>query len=302
MKESVRLDKYIAENYENVTRSQAALLIETGNCTVNGIVVPKNYKVCETDVIVLDLPEPQIIDVLPEKIPLDLLYEDEWLAVVNKSKNMVVHPSGNVRSGTLVNALMYHCGDSLSGINGAVRPGIVHRLDKDTSGLIVIAKNDTAHVSLSEQFRNRTVLKLYEAVVCGRLKKQCGDVNAPIGRSVSDRTKMCVTTKNSREALTEYEVLAQYDRFAYLRIRLHTGRTHQIRVHMAYIGHHVAGDTVYGKPNKFAANLASQCLHAKKLGFVHPSSGEYMEFESELPQCFVDFLASLESLQNSNIR
>ncbi|MCL1832553.1 MAG: RluA family pseudouridine synthase, partial [Oscillospiraceae bacterium] len=245
------------------------------------------------DVITVEIPAEKLADILPQDIPLDVRYEDDYVIIVNKPQGMVVHPAAGNFNGTLVNALMWRYADSLSGINGVIRPGIVHRLDKDTSGLLVIAKNDTAHLALAEQFKARSVLKVYEAIVCGKVKAD-GVVNAPIGRSASDRKKMCVMSKgNSREAVTHYEVVAQYDKYTHIRVKLVTGRTHQIRVHMASIGHSIAGDTVYGKA---LSNLSGQCLHAKKLGFIHPQSGERMEIDSELPHYFVDFLSFLESV------
>jgi len=249
----------------------------------------------------LNVPEPEPAVFLPENIPLNICHEDDSLIVVNKPKGMVVHPASGIYTGTLVNVLMFHCGGSLSGINGVIRPGIVHRIDKDTSGLLVAAKNDAAHLSLAEQLKEHTMTREYEAVVHGRLKAETGTVNAPIGRSVSDRKKMCVTTKNAREAVTHYEVIGWYDSFTHLRLRLETGRTHQIRVHMAYIGHPVAGDFVYG--NRKACKLSelfgldSQCLHARKLGFVHPKSGEYVEYNSELPEYFLKVLEVLNEIQ-----
>jgi 23S rRNA pseudouridine1911/1915/1917 synthase len=291
----MRLDKYLSEK-SGITRTQAAKLIESGACTVNGVEVrAKKHLVSEQDTVALAIPDPEPTDILPENIPVDVRYEDEFVIVVNKPQGMVVHPAAGHYSGTLVNALMYHCetnGGSLSGINGEIRPGIVHRIDKDTSGLLVVAKNDVAHLSLAEQLQNRTMSREYEAVVHGRVKSG-GVVNAPIGRSVCDRKKMCVTAKNSREAVTHYEAVEVYERFTHVRVRLETGRTHQIRVHMAFIGHPIAGDSVYGKPRqKLELSLNGQCLHAKKLAFDHPKSGERIEFESELPNYFVRFLKS----------
>ncbi|MCL1788965.1 MAG: RluA family pseudouridine synthase [Oscillospiraceae bacterium] len=286
-----RFDKYLSENVAELTRSGAVSLIESGDCTVNGCVVAKRYAVKPGDVIRLTVPEPVPVDILPEEIPLDVLYEDDWVIVVNKPRGMIVHPAAGRCSGTLVNALMHRCGASLSGINGVIRPGIVHRIDKDTSGLIAVAKNDTAHLSLAEQLKKRTMVREYEAVVHGRVNRESGSINAPIGRSVSDRKKMCVTTKNAREAVTDYEVVETYSRFTHIRARLHTGRTHQIRVHMAYIGHSVAGDSVYG--NGKPVSLGGQCLHAKRLGFVHPNTNEFMEVESALPAYFKKLLEVL---------
>ena len=284
----IRLDKFVSEQTEGeITRSAAVKLIEDGNCTVNGKQVQKNYKLKAGDKIVLEIPEAVDVDILPEDIPLDIVYEDNDLLVVNKPKGMVVHPAPGHYSGTLVNALMFHCKDSLSGINGEIRPGIVHRIDKDTSGLLIVAKNDTAHKGLAAQIKEHSFTREYEAVVNGSIKED-GTVNAPIGRHKTDRKKMCVTTENSREAVTHYFVLENFVDSTHLRLRLETGRTHQIRVHMAYIGHSVAGDEVYG--NGKPKSLMGQCLHAKKIGFVHPVTGEYLEFDSELPEYFKKFL------------
>ena len=283
-----RLDKFISEQTEGeITRSAAVKLIEDGNCTVNGKAVQKNYKLKAGDKVVIEITEAVDVDILPENIPLDIVYEDNDLLVVNKPKGMVVHPAPGHYLGTLVNALMYHCKDSLSGINGEIRPGIVHRIDKDTSGLLIVAKNDTAHKGLAAQIKEHSFTREYEAVVNGAVKED-GVVNAPIGRHKTDRKKMCVTTENSREAVTHYFVIERFADSTHLRLRLETGRTHQIRVHMAYIGHSVAGDEVYG--NGKPKSLMGQCLHAKKIGFVHPVTGEYLEFDSELPEYFKKFL------------
>ncbi|MBP5603960.1 MAG: RluA family pseudouridine synthase [Ruminiclostridium sp.] len=286
-----RIDKAVSEaSGGELTRSFAAKLIEDGGCTVNGAAVTKNYKLKTGDAVCVEIPEPCETDILPENIPLDIVYEDSDLLVVNKPKGMVVHPAHGHYSGTLVNALMYHCGGSLSGINGELRPGIVHRIDMDTSGLLIVAKSDAAHKGLAEQIKVHSFRREYEAVVCGNIKED-GIVNAPIGRSRTDRKKMCVTAENSREAVTHYHVIRNYAGYTHLRLRLETGRTHQIRVHMAYIGHPVAGDDVYG--NGKPASLAGQCLHAKCIGFVHPITGEWLEFESGLPEYFTKFLKSL---------
>ena len=282
-----RLDKFISESADGLTRSAAVKLIEDGCCTVNGKSVAKNYKLKSGDNVIIEIPDAAEVDILPENIPLDIVYEDNDLLVVNKPKGMVVHPAPGHYSGTLVNALMYHCKDSLSGINGEIRPGIVHRIDKDTSGLLIVAKNDTAHRGLAEQIKEHSFTREYEAVVNGSVKED-GTVNAPIGRHKIDRKKMCVTTENSREAVTHYFVLENFGDMTHLRLRLETGRTHQIRVHMAYIGHSVAGDEVYG--NGKPKSLMGQCLHAKKIGFVHPITNEYLEFDSELPDYFKKFL------------
>jgi len=291
-----RLDKYLS-NTEELTRTQAVKLIEAGNCIVNGVVITsKKHIVDAGDIVEVEIPEAELVDVLPEDIPLDVRYEDEDVIVLNKPRGMVVHPAPRHYMGTLVNALMFHCGNSLSGINGIIRPGIVHRIDKDTSGLIIVAKNDNAHLSLAEQLKKHTMTREYEAVVHGQVKNESGTVDAPIGRSVSDRKKMCITTKNSRAAITHYEVIARYDKFTHIRLKLETGRTHQIRVHMNYIGHSVAGDMVYGNPKQSSkyAFLNGQCLHARKLFFFHPVSGRQVEVACDLPDYFMGFLERIK--------
>ena len=234
------------------------------------------------------------MDALPENIPLDIVYEDNDLLVINKPKGMVVHPAQGNYNGTLVNALLYHCGESLSGINGVIRPGIVHRIDKNTSGLLIVAKNDKSHIHLAEQIKEHSFTREYEAIATGYFKELSGTVDAPIGRHKIDRKKMCVTTENSRNAITHYSVIKQYNNLAYIRLKLETGRTHQIRVHMSYIGHSILGDDVYGKPYKA---FEGQCLHARKIGFIHPATNEYMEFTSELPEYFQKVLDKLEKMR-----
>lgn len=285
-----RLDKLISDNSE-LSRSAAAKLIERGFVTVGEKAADKKTVLKSGEIAAVTLPEPEARDILPENIPLDIVYEDEDLLVVNKPKGMVVHPAAGHYSGTLVNALMFHCKDSLSGINGEIRPGIVHRIDKDTSGLLIVAKNDFAHIALSEQIKAHSFTREYQTVVCGCIK-QDGTVNAPIGRAKQDRKKMCVTAENSREAVSHYFVIRNYAGYTHLAVRLETGRTHQIRVHLSYIGHPVAGDEVYG--NGKPKWLAGQCLHAKKIGFIHPRSGEYLEFDSDLPEYFKKFLREIE--------
>ena len=285
-----RLDKMIADNTE-LSRSAAVRLIEDGCVLVSGKTLTKKESPKDGDVVEIVLPELKACDILPENIPLDIIFEDDDILVVNKPKGMVVHPAAGHYSGTLVNALMFHCGDRLSGINGEIRPGIVHRIDKDTSGLLMIAKNDFAHLALSEQIKAHSFTREYRAVVCGCVKDG-GTVNAPIGRHKLDRKRMCVTLENSREAITHYSVIRNFASYTHLAVRLETGRTHQIRVHMSYIGHAVAGDEVYG--NGKPKWLCGQCLHAKKVGFIHPRTKEYIEFESELPDYFVKFLKSIE--------
>lgn len=289
-----RIDKCVSLLVADVTRSRAQQLIESGDITVNGKLAGKSLKVTAGDRVCINVPDPEPIEAVPENIPLDIRYEDEYLLVVNKPKDMVVHPAAGNYTGTLVNALLYHCGDSLSGINGVMRPGIVHRIDKDTSGLLMVAKNDFAHRSLAQQIKEHSFRREYQAVVYGRFKEPEGIVDAPIGRNPSDRKKMAVTMKNSRNAVTHYEVIKEYASFSHLRLRLETGRTHQIRVHMAYLGHPVAGDPVYG-PKKVIKELNGQCLHAGLIGFVHPKTGEYMEITSELPEYFISFLRKIDN-------
>ncbi len=287
----VRIDKWISENIENMTRNSVQILIEKGAVLLNGKKTSKNTKLKLNDKIEVEIPEPEILDVVAENIPLDIVYEDNDLLVVNKSKGMVVHPAVGNYSGTLVNALLYHCKDNLSAINGVIRPGIVHRIDKNTSGLLIVAKNDTAHLHLSEQIKAHSFTREYEAVVCGHFKEPEGTVNAPIGRSAFDRKKMCVTEKNSKNAVTHYKVIADYKNYSHIKCILETGRTHQIRVHMAYKGHSVLGDDVYGKAFN---GIEGQCLHAKKIGFIHPSTNQYLEFDSELPEYFVNVLEKIK--------
>lgn len=292
--EGERIDKYLSLLVTDSSRSAIQKLIESGNVKVNGSQVSKNYKVSADDEILMLQGELKALDAEPENIPLDIVYEDSDLLVVNKPRGMVVHPAPGNYSGTLVNALLYHCKDSLSGINGVLRPGIVHRIDKDTSGLLIVAKNDKAHIGLAEQIKEHSFTREYNAVICGHLKEFEGTVSAPIGRNPRDRKKMCVTENNSKNAVTHYKVINEYEGYSHISLRLETGRTHQIRVHMAYIGHPVAGDFVYGNDKK-SAYLNGQCLHAIKIGFVHPITNEYLEFTSELPDYFQDFLSRLKS-------
>ncbi len=289
---NIRLDVFVAEIGE-MTRSRAAKLIEDGCVLVNSKVAAKNLKLKTGDKVVLKLPDPVSYDVKAEEIPLDIVYEDNDLLVVNKPKGMVVHPANGNLEGTLVNALMHHCGASLSGINGIMRPGIVHRIDKNTSGLLMVAKNDTAHNGLAAQIKEHSFTREYEAVVYGNLKDDEGIIDAPIGRHPVKRKQMAVTDRNSKNAVTHYKVIERFGNFTHIRLRLETGRTHQIRVHMAYIGHAVAGDDVYG-PKKVITSLNGQCLHAKKVGFVHPITNKYLEFESDLPNYFTKFLREIK--------
>ena len=288
----VRLDKFIADSGIELSRSAAVSLIDSGSVTVNGKAENKKYKLAIGDEVIVRIPEPVPYEAKAEDIPLDVVYEDSDLLVVNKPKGMVVHPAAGNYEGTLVNALLFHCGDSLSGINGVLRPGIVHRIDKDTSGLLIVAKNDYAHKLLAEQIKEHSFTREYEAVVFGNLKDESGTVDAPIGRHPVDRKKMCITQKNSKNAVTHYRVLERLKGYTYIQCKLETGRTHQIRVHMASLGHPVAGDLVYGVKNE-RVPFTGQCLHARKIGFVHPVTKTYMEFTSPLPAYFEQFLTKL---------
>ncbi len=290
--EDIRLDKFLADKLDGFTRSALAKLINDGRVYVNHQKQNKNYRLKPKDNVEIEIPDAVPLEAKAENIPLDVLYEDDDLLVVNKPKGMVVHPAAGNYEGTLVNALLYHCRGSLSGINGVVRPGIVHRIDKDTSGLLIVAKNDMAHINLAKQIKQHSFHRAYQAVAYGRFKQQSGTVNQPVGRHPKDRKKMAVTDKNSKNAVTHYEVIKQYDDFCHIRCVLETGRTHQIRVHMAYIGHPLAGDSVYG-PKKVIASLNGQCLHAGEIGFVHPRTNEYMEFKADLPEYFIQFLKKL---------
>ena len=287
-----RLDKAAAELF-GLSRSSVQELLSGGRVLVNGKPEGKSYRLRPEDTVEAFLPDPVACEAVPQDIPLDIVYEDDDLLVVNKPKGMVVHPAAGHWEGTLVNALLSHCGASLSGINGVLRPGIVHRIDKDTSGLLIVAKTDQAHQGLAQQIKEHSFTRIYEAVVIGHLREPQGTVEAPIGRHPVQRKKMAVTDKNAKPAVTHYEVIAVYPGYTHVRLRLETGRTHQIRVHMAYLGHPVAGDTVYG-PLKGVRGLDGQCLHARVIGFRHPRDGRYLEFTSPLPAYFTDFLHSLE--------
>lgn len=291
----IRLDKFISCSETNLSRSAAVNLINNSGVTVNGKITDKKYKLAVGDVVVVEVPDPVPYEAKAENIPLDIVYEDEYLLVVNKPKGMVVHPAAGNYEGTLVNALLYHCGESLSGINGVLRPGIVHRIDKDTSGLLIVAKNDFAHTHLAQQIKEHSFTREYEAVVYGNLKEDEGTVDAPIGRHHKERKKMCITAKNSKNAVTHFSVIQRYKGYTHIRCSLETGRTHQIRVHMASLGHPVAGDTVYGVKNE-RVDFEGQCLHARKIGFIHPKTGEYLEFCSDLPEYFKNFLTKLNNI------
>ncbi|RKD34339.1 RluA family pseudouridine synthase [Thermohalobacter berrensis] len=287
-----RVDAFLASELDDVSRSYIKKLIKKDLVRVNDKKVKPKYIVSQGDIIVVQLPEPKKLEIKPEDIPIEIVYEDEDVAVVNKPQGMVVHPAPGHHSGTLVNALLYHL-DSLSSINGIIRPGIVHRIDKDTSGLLMIAKNNNAHNKLSEQLKEHTITRRYYALVKGNIKEDSGTVNAPVGRHPVDRKKMAVTNKNSKNAVTHFTVLERFGDYSLIEAKLETGRTHQIRVHMKYIKHPIVGDPVYGSKNqKFKLN--GQLLHAKVIGFNHPRTDEYMEFDSELPEHFQRVLNVLE--------
>ena len=287
-----RVDALLARSVEGFSRSAVQRLLDTGCVLLDGKPVKKNYKCTSGDEFTVLLPEAEPTEIVAQNIPLDIVYEDEDVIVVNKPRGMVVHPAPGHADGTLVNALMHHCGDSLSGIGGEKRPGIVHRIDKDTSGLLIVAKNDFAHQKLAAQLSDRSLSRIYEAVVKGRLREDCGTVNAPIGRHPVDRKRMAVTEKNSRNAVTHWELIARYNGYTHVRCKLETGRTHQIRVHMASIGHPLLGDSTYGAPSP-EKGLEGQCLHARALKFIHPRTGEMIQLESELPQYFKEVLKKL---------
>lgn len=288
-----RCDLFLSRRLPQLSRSAAQRLLEEGAVTLEGLPVKKNVKTKEGDELVLVLPDPTTTELRPQDIPLDIVYEDGDVVVINKPVGMVVHPAAGHPDGTLVNALLYHCGDSLSGINGELRPGIVHRIDRDTSGLIVAAKSDFAHLALAEQLQNHSLYREYEAVAMGGFKEDKGTVSAPIARHYSDRKRMAVNFLQGREAVTHWQVLERYRGYTYLQCRLETGRTHQIRVHMAHLGHPLLGDTVYGKPYP---GLTGQCLHARRLSFTHPRSGERLTLECPLPGEFEAVLTKLRKM------
>ena len=289
-----RLDAWLAGQLPDVTRSAAARLCEEGRVTAAGKPLAKNYRLGGGEAVSVTLPDPEPVDVAPQDIPLEVVYEDEDVIVVNKPVGMVVHPAPGHPDGTLVNALLFHCGDTLSGINGALRPGIVHRIDRDTSGLIIAAKNDRAHLALAAQLQDHSLARVYEAVAVGSFREDGGTVDAPIGRHPVDRKRMAVEPRTGRPAVTHWSVLARYRGFTHVECRLETGRTHQIRVHLASIGHPLLGDTVYGSRKPWPG-LAGQCLHARRLKFIHPSTGRPVELECPLPDWFQAVLRKLEA-------
>ena len=287
-----RLDALLARSIEGLSRSAAQRLIDAGLVTCAGQALKKNRRAAAGEEYEVCMPAAEEVPLTAQDIPLDIVYEDDDLIVVNKPRGMVVHPAPGHPDGTLVNALLFHCGDSLSGIGGERRPGIVHRIDKDTSGLLIVAKNDFAHQALAAQLKDHTLARTYEAVVCGGIREDRGTIDAPIGRCPADRKKMAVTEKNSREAVTHWEVVARYRGYTHLRLRLETGRTHQIRVHLAWQNHPILGDTVYGH-KKPELGLDSQCLHAKELTFVHPRTGRPVTVSCPLPDYFLEVLGKL---------
>ena len=288
-----RIDAWLTAVLPELTRSAAQRLLAEGMITMKGKPLKKNYKVSAGDAISVTIPEAAEVPLVPQNIPIDIVYEDEDVVVVNKARGMVVHPAPGHPDGTLVNALMYHCGDSLSGVGGEKRPGIVHRIDKDTSGLLIVAKNDAAHLALSAQLSDRSLSRVYRAVVKGSLREDSGTVDAPIGRHPNDRKKMAVTNVHSRNAVTHWSVLERYRGYTHVRCKLETGRTHQIRVHMAHIGHPLLGDEVYGHSKLPEKGLTGQCLHAKELQFIHPRTGETVHLDTELPDYFKEVLDRL---------
>lgn len=293
-----RIDRYLSEELEDRSRSYIQKLIKDQYVIVNDKPVKANYRLSLGDRVEIELPEAKEPDIVPENIPVDILYEDQDIIIVNKPKQMVVHPAPGHYTGTLVNALMYHCGSELSGINGTLRPGIVHRIDMDTTGSLVVCKNDMAHQSLSEQLKVHSIRRIYVAVVHGNIKEESGTVNAPIGRHPVERKKMSIHAKNGREAVTHFKVLERFGDYTYIQCELETGRTHQIRVHMASIGHPLLGDEVYGPRKCPFPNLQGQTLHAKTIGIIHPRSGEYLEINAPLPDYFIQLLDRLRKLKN----
>lgn len=296
--EGQRIDRYLSDELEDRSRSYIQKIMKEGYVKVNQKPVKSNYRLSFGDSVEVTLPEAKEPDIVPENIPLDILYEDQDIIMINKPKQMVVHPAPGHYSGTLVNALMYHCGDELSGINGCMRPGIVHRIDMDTTGSLVVCKNDKAHQSLSEQLKVHSIRRIYVAIVHGNIKEDSGTVNAPIGRHPTDRKKMSTHCKNGRDAVTHYKVLERFGDYTYIQCELETGRTHQIRVHMASIGHPLVGDEVYGPKKCPFKGLQGQALHARTLGIIHPTTGKYLEVNAPLPEYFIELLDRLRNIYN----
>lgn len=294
--EGERIDRYLSEEMEDRSRSYIQKLIKDQYVIVNQKPVKANYRLSLGDMVEITLPEAKEPDIIPENIPLEILYEDQDIIIVNKPKQMVVHPAPGHYSGTLVNALMYHCGQELSGINGTMRPGIVHRIDMDTTGSLIVCKNDMAHQSLSDQLKVHSIKRVYVAIVHGNIKEDNGTVNAPIGRHPTERKKMSIHTKNGRNAITHYKVLERFGEYTYIQCALETGRTHQIRVHLASIGHPLVGDQVYGPRKCPFPKLQGQTLHAKTLGIIHPRTGEYLEINAPLPDYFIELLDRLRNI------
>ena len=292
--EGERIDKCISNYLESLSRSYIQKIIKDGKAYVNDAVVKANYKVKVDDKVQFEIPDCEEPDIPPQDIPLDILYEDKDILIVNKPKDMVVHPAPGHYEGTLVNAIMFHCKDELSGINGVLRPGIVHRIDKDTTGSIIICKNDEAHRKIAQQLKEHSITRKYRAIVYGRIMEEEGTVNAPIGRHPTDRKNMAINEKNGKPAVTHYKVLERFDKYTYIECQLETGRTHQIRVHMTSIGHPLLGDEVYGNA-KCPFKLEGQTLHAMTIGFIHPTTGEYVEYEAPLPEYFEHLLQILRT-------
>ena len=293
--EGERLDKYLSMIYPDLSRSFFQKLIKEQNIEVNNQIQKANYRVKAEDIICVYIPDAVETAIVPEDIPLDILYEDEDVLVVNKPKGMVVHPSAGHFSGTLVNAILFHCNDSLSGINGQIRPGIVHRIDMNTTGSLIVCKNDESHVKIAEQIKEHSVNRIYEGIVYGNVKEDNGTIKAPIGRHPIERKKMAINAKNGKEAITHYKVLERFGNYTYMQFKLETGRTHQIRVHMASIGHPLLGDDVYSSGRSPFKNLQGQTLHAKTIGFIHPKTNEYLEFSAPLPDYFEKLIFQLKN-------
>ena len=294
--EGLRLDRFLSEELEDHSRSFLQKLIKEGLVTVDGKPVKANYRLSAGQQVSVQVREPEEVNIEPQEMPLDILYEDGDVCIVNKPKGMVVHPAAGHYRDTLVNGIMYHCQDSLSGINGSLRPGIVHRIDKDTTGALIICKNDKAHSCIAEQLKEHSITRRYRAIIIGNLSEDEGTVDAPIGRHPTQRKKMAVNRNNGKRAVTHYRVLARFRGYTYIECRLETGRTHQIRVHMASIGHPLLGDTVYGPAKQAYPSLEGQTLHARVIGFVHPTTGAYMEFEAPLPAYFAELLQKLPKI------